>query len=167
MVYHAVLQFLPPSYFPGGSIWRLFRYWVCRSLFLCCGRNVTIETRARVAFHKVEIGNFSGIGINCSIGAAKIGNYVMMGPDVSFLSRNHKFDDLTIPMCEQGDGQEFPVIIEDDVWLGTRVVVLPGVQIGRGAIVGAGAVVTRDVPPYAIVGGNPARVIGSRLGARS
>jgi maltose O-acetyltransferase len=59
-------------------------------------------------------------------------------------------------------GRTAPVVIEDFAWLGSRAMVLPGVTVGKGAVVAAGAVVTRDVPPYAIVGGVPARVIGER-----
>ena len=65
-------------------------------------------------------------------------------------------------MCQQGYYEEKPIVIGDDVWIGGHVIVLPGVHIGTGAIVGAGAVVTKDVPDYAVVGGNPARIIKSR-----
>jgi maltose O-acetyltransferase len=65
-------------------------------------------------------------------------------------------------MIQQGFEARRPVIIEDDVWIGINVILLPGLTVGRGAIVAAGSVVTKDVPPDAIVGGNPARVIRSR-----
>ena len=77
-------------------------------------------------------------------------------------SRNHAFDRIDIPMCEQGYLPEKTIVISDDVWIGGHVIILPGVHIGNGAIVGAGAVVTKDVPQYAIVGGNPAKVIKYR-----
>ncbi len=86
----------------------------------------------------------------------------MMGPDVVILTQNHKFDRLDIPMLDQGFKDEQPVTICDDVWIGARVIILPGVTVGKGAIIAAGAVVTKDVPEYAIVGGNPARVIKMR-----
>ena len=65
-------------------------------------------------------------------------------------------------MCKQGSTEERPVVIGNDVWIGGRVIILPGVKIGDGAIVGAGSVVTRDVSEYDIVAGNPARVIKNR-----
>ncbi len=86
----------------------------------------------------------------------------MMGPEVIVLTQHHKFDRLDIPMRQQGHKPYEPVIIGDDVWIGIRAIILPGVKIGKGAIIGAGAVVTKDVPEYAIVGGVPARVIKLR-----
>jgi len=91
----------------------------------------------------------------------------MMAPDVIILSKNHEYGSLDRPMRAQGEQAEKPVIIGDDVWIGTRVVILPGVNVGKGAILAAGAVVTKDVPEYAIVGGNPARFIKSRAGSNS
>jgi len=86
----------------------------------------------------------------------------MMAPEVTIVSYVHRHDRCDIPMCFQGGGPVRPVRIGNDVWIGTRVILLPGVNVGDGAIIGAGAVVTKDVEPYAIVGGNPAHVIGTR-----
>lgn len=85
----------------------------------------------------------------------------MIGPDVVILTRTHSIDRVDVPMIEQGfwTGK---VTIGNDVWIGMRSVIMPGVNIGNGAVVGAGAVVTKDVPDYAIVGGVPARVIKYR-----
>ncbi len=85
----------------------------------------------------------------------------MMGPRVSLLAEQHVIDRVDIPMREQGTRRK-GIIIEDDVWLGANCCVLDGVTVGRGAVVGAGAVVTKDVPPFAIVGGVPARIIRMR-----
>jgi maltose O-acetyltransferase len=85
----------------------------------------------------------------------------MMGPDVVILAVNHRFSGHA-PMIDQGYDDPRLVTIGDDVWIGTRAIVLPGVTIGTGAIVGAGAVVTKDVPENAIVAGNPARVMKLR-----
>lgn len=163
-IYHLVIKRLPPSYFPGGSFIKNVRYAYCRKLFKKCGVNVNIEPNATLSFRKIEIGDNSGIGNNARIGAALIGNDVMMAPDVIILSRSHEYSSLDRPMRLQGDTEEKLVVIGDDVWIGTRVLILPGVRIGKGAILAAGAVVTKNVPEYAIVGGNPARFIKSRLG---
>ena len=86
----------------------------------------------------------------------------MMAPNCYFITRNHSFERVDVPMREQGYSEEKPIVVGDDVWLGYGAIILPGVTIGDGAIIGAGTVVTKDVPPYAIVGGNPAKVIRFR-----
>ena len=67
-----------------------------------------------------------------------------------------------LPMCKQGETEVKPVIIEDDVWLGARVTILPGARIGHGCVIGAGAVVSGEVPPMSVAVGNPARVVKKR-----
>ena len=89
----------------------------------------------------------------------RIGDDVMMGPNVSIYTRNHAFERTDVPMNTQGVSDEKIVVIENDVWIGANSIILPGVTVSKGAIIGAGAVVTKDVPEYAIVGGNPAKVI--------
>lgn len=160
--YHLLLKHLPPTYFPGGNLVKRIRYLFCKDLFRRCGRNVTIEPKAHIPFDKVEIGDNSGIGYNARLGSVIIGDDVMMGPDVIILSRNHDYTNINAPMRLQGATEENPVIIGADVWIGARVIMLPGVRIGRGAIIGAGSVVTNDVPDNTIYGGNPARRIKER-----
>jgi maltose O-acetyltransferase len=136
----------------------------CRSLFAKCGSNVNIESRAFFYSGKrIAIGDNSSIGVNCSLyGKITIGKNVMMGPDVVTIARNHAFSQTTLPMIEQGYEEERPISIGDDVWIGTRVIILPGVSIGSGVIIGSGAVVTKDIPDWSIAAGNPARVIRYR-----
>jgi maltose O-acetyltransferase len=89
-------------------------------------------------------------------GGLTIGAGVSIAPDVYLLTADHD------PQSPSFEGRTAPIVVEDHAWLGTRSMVLPGVTIGRGAVVAAGAVVTRDVPPYTIVGGVPAKPIGTR-----
>lgn len=111
---------------------------------------------------EISIGHRSGIGVNCSIrGPLTIGEDVMMGPDVVILTHTHKISDITIPMRQQGS-EIRPVTIGNDVWIGMRSIIMPGVTVGNGVIIGAGAVVTKDVPDYAVVGGVPAKIIRFR-----
>ena len=86
----------------------------------------------------------------------------MMAPEVLILGGNHRFDRLDIPMMFQGNVEYAPVEIGNDVWIGSRVIILPGLKIGEGSIIGAGSVVTKDVMPYSIVAGNPAKLIKMR-----
>ena len=86
----------------------------------------------------------------------------MMGTECLIISQNHRFDDISRPIKYQGVQENIPVVIEDGVWIGSRVIILAGIKIGYGSIIGAGAVVTKDVEPYTIVAGNPAVVIATR-----
>lgn len=117
----------------------------------------------------LKIGNNSSIGpysyIGCS-GYIEIGDNVMMSPRVSIYAENHLFDDPDLTIKEQGVKREF-VKIEDDCWIAANTVILAGVTIGRGSVIAAGSVVNKDVPPYSIVGGVPAKVIKSRKGVES
>ncbi|MBK7643651.1 MAG: acyltransferase [Planctomycetes bacterium] len=110
------------------------------------------------------IGAGSAIGAGSWIGASgfvEIGRDVLLGPQVVIIPENHVFEDTSRTIKEQGV-QRAGVTIEDDCWIGTRATILSGVRIGRGSIVAAGAVVRHDVPPGAIVGGVPARVLRMR-----
>ena len=95
------------------------------------------------------------------LGSITIGNYVHTGANVVMLGFNHGFYTRDIPTKQQ-DYFEAPIIIEDDVWIGTGVIILPGVTIGKGAIIASNAVVNRNVPAYSVVGGVPARIIKER-----
>lgn len=148
-----------------GNAARRLRTWCCRHLFSYVGDNVNIEKGAKFGSGAgIKIGNNSGIGINASMPTAiTIGDDVMMGHEVLVLNRNHRFDRTDIPMRLQAYTGISDVEIGDDVWLGTRVTILPGVKIGKGSIVGACSVVTKDVPEFSVVAGNPAKIIRSRL----
>lgn len=164
ILYYGFAIYLPKSNRPYAfGLTKPIRYLVCKNIFEFCGKNVNIERCAYFGDGKgIFIGNNSGIGVNCKIQRnVKIGNYVMMGEDVIIITNTHKFDDCNIPMAMQGF-ENLPVTIGDDVWIGSRVMILPGVKIGKGSIIGAGAVVSKDVPEYSIVGGVPAKLIRSR-----
>jgi len=90
-----------------------------------------------------------------------IGENVIMAPNVAILTLRHVTENLHVPICVQGHiGSK--VIIEDDVWIGFRATILPGIRLGKGCIIGAGAVVTKNVPSYAVMGGVPAKIIRFR-----
>jgi maltose O-acetyltransferase len=162
MCYYSLGRFLPES--SHSTISKKIRGGLCGIIFKKCGKNVNVEKGAYFGFgSSVEIGDNSGIGINCHIyGPVSIGCDVMMAPDVVILTKNHKYDRLDIPMRLQGATEVKPVIIKDDVWIGIRSIILPGVEISKGVIVGAGSVVTKNIPEYAVVGGSPAKIIKLR-----
>lgn len=109
----------------------------------------------------IRIGRDSLVGEYSVIrgqGGVTIGDRVYTSPGTQIIAVNHVFDDPKRPFVEQGITAE-GIVIEDDVWLGSNCVITDGVRVGKGAVVAAGAVVTRDVPPHTVVGGVPAKVI--------
>lgn len=164
LLYYLVARHLPGSDVPYSMGAKHIRRILCKRIFKKCGRNVNIEHGAFFySGNEIEIGDNSGLGINCRLsGPVKIGRDVMMGPDVIIYTQNHNIERTDIPMNMQGNSERKPVTIGNDVWIGARVIILPGVTVGDGAVLAAGAVVTKDVPPYAIAGGNPAKIIRMR-----
>ncbi len=161
------IMFIIFNHFPQSSSkinlgGKFFRGICAKLIFEECGKKVNIDKNTTINRY-IKIGDYSGIGKNSFIDKhVTIGKYVMMGPNCNIYTRNHKYSDTKKPMCFQGFSEYKPVIIEDDVWIGSNVIILPGITIGYGSIIGAGSVVTKDVEPYSIVGGNPARFLKSR-----
>ena len=113
---------------------------------------------------KITIGRECFIGEMTVIrgqGGVQIGDKVYTGPMVQILAVNHVFDNPNIPIADQGITAK-GIVIEDDVWIAAGAIILDGVHIGQGAVIGAGAVVNRDIPPYAIAVGSPARPVKDR-----
>lgn len=163
-LYYFFARHLPCSTVPYSLGSRHIRHFSAALMLDKCGKNVNIEHGAFLASGKdIEIGDNSGVGLNCRVaGPLSIGNDVMMAPGVTIVTQNHEISDTTIPMRLQ-TAEKKKVTISDDVWIGANAIILPGVTIGKGSVIAGGAVVTKDVMPYTIVGGNPAKVIRSRL----
>jgi acetyltransferase-like isoleucine patch superfamily enzyme len=137
-------------------------------------RGGTLELGARCVIHPYAMlltyGGDIRLGDDCSVnsftilygmGGITIGNNVRIAAHTTLVTSNHVFDDPDRPIREQGH-RSVGIVVEDDVWIASGARILDGVCIGRGAVVAAGAVVNRDVPPYAVVGGVPARPLRSR-----
>lgn len=160
--YKLCASHLPESWAKVNKISYRLRYLCAKNIMNSCGKNVCIRRNAKIS-EDCSIGENSGIGENCRLyGKVKIGNDVLMGPDCIFYTWNHEYNDANMKILDQGRTQMKEIIIEDDVWICARVVVMPGVKIGKGAVIAAGAVVTKDIPQYAVVGGVPAKVIKYR-----
>ena len=135
------------------------------------GVHFHFDPRGSYCYENIFCGDYVSLGDRPCLSATRskivIGNHVMFGPEVVIQGGNHRTDVVGRFMESITDAEKRPeddrdVIVGDDVWIGARAIILHGVTIDRGAVVAAGAVVTKDVPPYAIVGGVPARVIRYR-----
>jgi acetyltransferase-like isoleucine patch superfamily enzyme len=112
----------------------------------------------------LKIGDNVGINHYCFIGVRgdiTIGNNVIFGPRVNIFSENHNYNNISIPIKNQGVTKG-KTSIGNDVWIGANVSIMSGVKIGDGCIIAAGAIVTKDIPTYSIVGGVPAKIIKTR-----
>ena len=165
-LYYGFARYLPSSYSPVvGAFANKIRVLCVRHIFRYCGKISTIDRMAYFGTGKdIEIGDYSGIGEDCVIpNNTIIGKYVMMAPKVHIVANNHYFSNTDKPMCFQGSPNNKPVtVIEDDCWIGVRVIMTPGRHVKKGTIVAAGAVLTKDFDEYSIVGGNPAKLIRKR-----
>lgn len=160
IMYRMFASWLPESRRFG--IARMFRCFFVKRIVREFGTNVNIEKNAYFT-PDLSIGDNSGVGINCEVhGPVSIGSDVMMAPEVVIYTSNHKFERMDISMAQQGLTENKPVTIGNDVWIGRRAMIMPGVTIGDGSVIGAGAIVTKDVPQYSVVAGVPAKVVKYR-----
>lgn len=161
--YYLLIQHLPHSRYAG--VFNSLRVFYVHNIMRVVkgGKNSYFENNVYLGNgKKVSIGKHCQINEHVFIQGAKIGDYVMIAPNVSLLANTHKHERTDIPMALQGKEEGKSVIVEDDVWLGRNVIVMPGVKIGKGSIVAAGAVVTKNVEPFTVVGGVPAKFIKKR-----
>lgn len=168
IIYYGFARYLPKSTVPIiGKIAKWLRRVCVEHLFAECGPLINVEAGVYIGNGKnIHIrGEKVGLSTNvCSRNRIlTIHSHVMVGEDTLFQGGGHSFADASKLIGSEDDGVLTPLEICSDVWIGVRVIVLPGCKrIGAHSIIGAGAVVTKDVPDYAIVGGNPAKVIRMR-----
>lgn len=152
-----------------GTIGRIARRWFYRRVLKECGQKLNIAQCVKIQVpSNISIGN--NVGFNNGVwiaankhpdGGIEFGNDILIGPFTVIHSGNHNFKKSSIPIYLQGFNFK-KVIIEDDVWIAAHCTILSGVHIGKGAVIAAGSVVTKDIPDYAIAAGVPARIIGYR-----
>lgn len=139
-----------------GLIYRWVKY----------GRNMHCQFNARFSpSRKIIFGDNVGIGYHCFFQCdIEVGNYVLIGSNSVFInSDDHNIYDIGKVIWEAGRGDKYKILIEDDVWIGHGVIIMTPVKIGRGAVIAAGSLVNKDVEPYSIVGGVPARILKRRF----
>jgi acetyltransferase-like isoleucine patch superfamily enzyme len=157
-------------YFIQRGYDRFVMYFMIR-LFKSHGRNVIFSpTKSVFSYKTTSLGNDVFIGTGATFLASEseiiIGNKVMFGPNVTIMGGNHNTTQIgkyMFDVKEKLPENDLPVVIEDDVWVGTGAIILKGVTIRKGSIIAAGALVTKDVSPYSIVGGVPAKLIKMRF----
>lgn len=167
IIYYGFARFLPKSTWPiVGKIAMRLRNRCAHGMFAECRGFVNMEQGAYVGNGK----NFHVLG-SCGIGKdfichsriVTIHGGLLMGENVLYQGGGHSFANPDVPIGAEGDLPKSPLEIKEDVWIGARAIILPGcAYIGAHSIIGAGSVVTHDVPDYAIVGGNPAKIIRMR-----
>jgi acetyltransferase-like isoleucine patch superfamily enzyme len=143
------------------------------------GKGVNIKGKSRIILHnnvcirpyadiwcngeKIEIGNASEIGERCRISIAnslKIGNKVLLSPNVYITDCDHAYEDINTPVIEQGIvNKDNRVVIDDNAYIGINSVIVGNVHIGKGSVIGANSVVTKDIPDHCVAVGSPARII--------
>ena len=171
ILYYGIARHLPKSTVPLlGKPALHFRRFLCKHIFHKDAEHKCYDLNVEQGAYfgkgnDFTVGSHVGLGKNFkSINRIVIiDDFLMMGEDVLFLGGGHVFDRTDVPMGQQGSLPKTELHIAGDVWIGARAIILPGCKrIGHGAIIGAGAVVTRDVPDWAVVGGNPASIIKYR-----
>jgi acetyltransferase-like isoleucine patch superfamily enzyme len=173
-VLHQALKFLAKSHSLYRRAYSRLLMVSYRHLFARCGNNVVFDPRtSTITYAHTSVGRHVFIGAQAWFSGGRdapihIGSFVMFGPHVTLLCGDHEINSLGTPMSLIPESRKDPrrsggIIIEDDVWIGANTTILKGVTIGRGAVVAAGSVVTRSVPPFHVVSGVPARVMRERF----
>lgn len=154
---------------------RLVLGYAAAGRFAGYGKNFDFDPDGIYSYESITVGDNVTLGVKPIIMATRssilIGNNVMFGPGVTVRGGNHRFDVVGVPTIAVSDDMkrhedDLGVVIEDDVWVGGGATILSGVTIGRGSVIGGAAVVVKDVPPYSVVVGNPARVVKQRFEAK-
>jgi maltose O-acetyltransferase len=164
LIYYGWACKLPNAPFPGYRLYEQIRLFCCKRIFKKCGSGLFVRQNAYFGDgRRLSVGDGSELGHNSRIcGEVEIGSDCMMGPEVVLKATSHAYDRVDVPMVKQGNLPDRKIIVGDDVWIGTRSIILRGVTIGSHSIVAAGSVVTKSFPSYSIIGGVPAKLIKRR-----
>ena len=162
MLYYGIATKLPNISFPMGKFFNIFRIYTLNKV-LVIGDKCRIMKNVYVGSGRnIEIGSYCRINEFARLNNVKIGNHVMIARETIILGMSHKHDCTDVPMERQGTEIKRQSIIEDDVWIGARVIIMPGVHIKKGCIIASNAVVTKNTEEFGVYGGVPAKLIKKR-----
>jgi acetyltransferase-like isoleucine patch superfamily enzyme len=148
-------------------LWPL-KWYILKISLRSVGTNFKVGYNSEFSDHRlIEVGNNVFMGLNTVINTTvpvKIGNNVMFGRSVTIMGGDHNISQVGIPMrFVKSGGINLPVIIEDDVWVGSNVTILKGVNLGEGCVIGAGSIVIKSIPPYSLCVGSPCKPVRLRF----
>ena len=162
ILYYLFVSRLPNSWWPGGALYNGLRTACLRGV-IKLGSDSKIQRLVYVGNgNQIEIGHHCLINESVRLDYVSIGNHVMIARESIVLGKMHESADANTPMTSQGVKDVAKTYIEDDVWIGLRVIIMPGIRVRTGGIIAAGAVVTKDTEPYGVYGGVPAKLIKKR-----
>ena len=162
LLYYLFVNKMPSSHFPGGVIFNKIRIFFVKRIIIIGLNN---KFQRNIYFgdgNNVVIGNNCQINDNIRLDNVKIGNNVMIARDTVFIGKSHNFDDFNTPMNEQGFVELKQTVVENDVWIGLRAIIMPGVEIKSGSIIAAGTVLTKSTVKNGIYAGIPGKLIRIR-----
>ncbi len=163
ILYYFVGNKLPHTFWPGGLFFSFLRVSLFRGMGCQVGLKCEIEPSIDIGLRpQISIGDYVQINRGVTVRSAIIGNYVMIAPGVVMLDRYHKFNRVDVPMATQGESARASIVIKNDVWIGQNVIIMPGLTVGQGVIIGAGSVITKDIPDFSVVAGVPGKIIRFR-----
>jgi len=162
--YYSVIMHLPHSRYIKLMNW-IRTFYVCNILgIMKRSNNSYFENNVYLgSLGAVSIGKDCQINEYAFLQGAVIGNNVMIAPYVALIANKKEVNTTDVLMSTVKKEKGKKVIIEDDVWIGRNAIIMPGIRIGKGSIIGAGSVVTKDVEPFSVVGGVPAKLIKKRI----
>lgn len=165
LFYYLILTKLPSNNFPLSNFsYRVKNFWLRKLLGMKIHKSSIIKSNVYFGSGKtLSVGANSTLGDNSTFDQnIIIKDDVVMGPEVMFITNDHDHSDPEILIRLSGSVECRPIIVENNVWIGARCIILPGVTIGEGAIIAAGSIVTKNINSYSIVGGSPAKIIKNR-----
>ncbi|WP_445432632.1 CatB-related O-acetyltransferase [Chryseobacterium indoltheticum] len=147
------------------QIYRIIKMSIYRKIYGLKNVSKTFYMSGKSKISKdFEAGDYSFVAENCTIySQVKIGKFTMLAPEVKIIGEDHNFHFPDKPIIFSGRPEQTKTEIGSDVWIGSRSIIMKGVKIGDGCIVAANSVVTKDIPPYCIVAGIPAKLIRKRF----